>query len=134
MGLLRKRHGTLLLSSPARKLRGDPVALWWHLAKRIPPTSRDACETQAGLILLLALAAEAADDPDVITARLLGAVGWVNADGTELTELGANHASWDTKTALRRLGALTDDGPWRSAVTPTAEGVAFARAALRTWL
>ena len=70
----------------------------------------------------------------MITARLLGAVGWVNADGTELTELGANHASWDTKTALRRLGALTDDGPWRSAVTPTAEGVAFARAALRTWL
>ncbi|HTX84429.1 MAG TPA: hypothetical protein VME44_19755 [Streptosporangiaceae bacterium] len=133
MGLLRKRHGTLLLSSPARKLRGDPVALWWHLAKRMPPTSRDTCEAQAGLILLLALAAETADDPDVITARLLGMIGWVNADGTELTELGANHASWDTKTVLRRVGALSDDGPRRSVVTPTAEGVAFARAALRTW-
>jgi Plasmid pRiA4b ORF-3-like protein len=133
MGLLRKRHGTLLLASQARKLRGDPVALWWHLAKRMPPTSRDACETQAGLILLLALAAEAADDPDVITARLLGAIGWVNADGSELTELGANHASWVTMTVLRRLGAITDDGPSGSPVTPTAEGVAFARAALRTW-
>ena len=133
MGLLRKRNGTLLLTSRARKLRGDPVALWWHLAKRIPPKSPDPCETQAGLILLLALAAEATEDSDVITARLLGAIGWVNEDGTELTELAAGQASWDTKTVLRRLGALTDDGPWRSARRPTAEGVAFARAALRNW-
>ena len=133
MGLLRKRHGTLLLTSHARKLRGDPVALWWHLAERMPPKSPDPCETQAGRILLLALAAEAAEDPDVITARLLGAIGWVSGDGTELTELAAGQASWDTRTVLRRLGALTDDGPWRSARRPTAEGVAFARAALRNW-
>jgi Plasmid pRiA4b ORF-3-like protein len=133
MGLLRKRHGTLLLTSLARKLRGDPVSLWWHLAERMPPKSPDPCETQAGLILLLALAAEAAEDPDVITARLLGAIGWVNGDGAELTELAAGHASWDTKTVLRRLGALTNDGPWRSAVRPTTEGMAFVGAALRNW-
>jgi hypothetical protein len=133
MGLLRKRHGTLLLTLHARRLRTDPVALWWHLAERMPPKSSDPCEAQAGIILLLALAAEAAEDPDVITARLLGAIGWVNGDGTELTELAAGQASWDTKTVLRRLGALTDDGPWRSARWPTAEGVAFARAALRNW-
>jgi hypothetical protein len=131
MGLLRKRHGTLLLTSHARKLRGDPVALWWHLAARMPPKSPDPCETQAGLILLLALAAEAAEDPDVITARLLGAIGWINGDGTQLTELAAGHASWDTKTVLRRLGALTDDGPLRR---PTTEGAAFVRAALHNWL
>ena len=133
MGLLRKRHGTLLLTSHARKLRGDPVALWWYLAKRIPPKSPDACETHAGVILLLALAAGAAEDPDRVTARLLGAIGWVNGDGTELTELAAGQACWDTKTVLRRLGALTDDGPGHSAARPTAEGVAFARAALRNW-
>jgi hypothetical protein len=133
MGLLRKRHGMLLLTSQARKLRGDSVALWWHLAKRMPPRSRDACETQAGLILLLALAAEAAEDPDVITARLLGAIGWVNGDGTELTQLAAGHAAWDSKTVLRRLGALSYGRPWGSAARQTAEGVFFARAALRTW-
>jgi hypothetical protein len=133
MGLLRKRHGTLLLTSHARNLRTDPVALWWHLAKRMPPTSRDACESQAGLILLLVLAAGAAEDPDAITARLLGAIGWVNADGTELTEFDAGQASWDTETVLRRLGAFTGDDPWLSAMQPTAEGVAFARAALRNW-
>jgi hypothetical protein len=133
MGLLRKRHGTLLLTSQARNLRTDPVALWWHLAKRMPPASRDACESQAGLILLLALATGAAEDPDVITARLLGAIGWLNADGTELTEFDAGQASWDTNTVLRRLGALTADDPWLSATQPTPEGVAFARAALRNW-
>jgi hypothetical protein len=133
MGLLRKRHGTLLLTSHARKLRGDPVALWWHLAERIPPNSSDPCGTQAGLILLLALAAEATEESEAITARLLGAIGWVNADGSELTELAASHACWDTKTALRRLGALADDGPWCPAGRPTADGVAFARAALRNW-
>jgi hypothetical protein len=133
MGLLRKRHGTLLLTSHARKLYDDPVALWWHLAARMPVKSRDSCETQAGLILLIALAAEASEDPDVITARVLGAIGWISGDGSELSRSGAGHASWETKTVLRRLGALNDDGPWRSAVKPTPEGVTFARASLRTW-
>jgi len=133
MGLLRKRRGILMLTSRARGLRDDPVALWWHLAERIPPKSPDPCESQAGLILLAALAAQTADDPDVTTARLLSAIGWVNGDGAELTELTAGHASWNTKTVLRRLGAFTDDGQLRPAAEPTAEGVAFARAALRTW-
>jgi len=133
MGLLRKWRGMLLLTSRARGLCDDPVALWWHLAERMPPKSPDPCESQAGLILLAALAAQAAEDPDEITARLLSAIGWVNGDGTELTELTAGHASWDTRIVLRRLGALTDDGRSRPAAKPTAEGVTFARAALRTW-
>ncbi len=133
MGLLRKRHGMLLLTSRARVLRTDPVALWWHLAERTPPKSQDPCENQAGLILLAVLAAQAAGDPDVITARLLRAIGWINGDGTELTELAAGHASWNTKTVLRRLGALTNDAHRRPATKPTADGVTFARAALRSW-
>lgn len=62
------------------ELRADPVALWWHLAEQMPPTSPDRCEAQAGLILLAAVAAQTADDPDVIAARLLGAIGWVNSE------------------------------------------------------
>jgi hypothetical protein len=133
MGLLRKRRGMLTLTSRARGLRDDPVALWWHLAERMPPKSPDPCESQAALILLAALAAQAAEDSDVTTARLLSAIGWVNGDGTELTELTAGHASWDARIVLRRLGALTDDGHLRPAAKATAEGVTFARAALRTW-
>ena len=133
MGLLRKRHGMLLLTSRARVLRTDQVALWWHLAERTPPKSQDPCENQAGLILLAVLAAQSSGDPDVITARLLSAIGWINGDGTELTELTAGHASWNTKTVLRRLGALTNDAHPRPAAKPTADGVTFVRAALRSW-
>lgn len=133
MGLLRKRHGMLLLTSTARRLRNDPVALWWHLAERMPPRSSDSCETQAGLIRLATLAAEAPGDPDEIAARLLDAIGWVSGDGSDLTKFAAGRASWDTETVLRRLGAFTDDGHPGRVATPTPEGVTFARAALRTW-
>jgi hypothetical protein len=37
MGLLRRYRGTLLATSRGRKLRDDPVALWWHLAEQLPP-------------------------------------------------------------------------------------------------
>jgi hypothetical protein len=133
MGLLRKRHGMLLLTSRARVLRTDPVALWWHLAERTPPKSADPCENQAGLILLAVLAARAGGSPNMITARLLGAIGWTKDDGSELTELTAGHASWNTKTVLRRLGALRDDGHHRPSTKLTADGVTFARATLCNW-
>jgi hypothetical protein len=66
-------------------------------------------------------------------ARFLGAVGWVSRDGTPLTGSMAAYAAWDTKTLLRRLGAFADDGRAYGAERPTADGVVFARAALRTW-
>ena len=130
MGLLRKRNGLLLLTSRARAVRTDPPALWRHLAQRMPPASRDQCETQAGLILLIVIAARAEGDPDTTAARLLSAIGWVNADGTDLDRHTAARACWDTRTVLRRLGALTGD--WRSEA-PSADGITFARAALQNW-
>jgi len=130
MGLLRKRNGMLQLTWRARAVRTDPPALWWHLAQRMPPTSRDQCETQAGLILLTLIAAGTEGDPDVTVARLLNAIGWVTGNGTDLDRRAAGQACWDTKTALRRLGALTGD--WRSEA-PTTDGVTFARAALQSW-
>ena len=130
MGLLRKRNGMLLLTSRGRTVRADPSALWQHLAQRMPLPSRDQCEAQAGLILLTVIAAQAKGDPDVTAARLLSAIGWVNGNGTELDRLAASQASWDTKTALRRLGALAGD--WRCEA-PTADGVTFTRAALQHW-
>lgn len=132
MGLLHKRRGMLLLTSRARGLRADPVALWWHLAERMPPASQALYENQAGLILLIVLAAQSGD-PDAIVARLLSAIGWMNGDGTELDDLAAGRMCWDTGTVLWRLGAFSPDGPSRRSSTPTADGVTFARAALRNW-
>ncbi len=134
LGLLRKHSGRLLLSPRGRAVRADPVALWWHLAERMPPRSTDVCERQAGLLLLVLLAAEAADHPEATIARLLAAIGWMLADDRPLTADSVARAAWDTKAVLRRIGAFAEgpDGSY-GRDEPTKDGVTFARAALQRW-
>ena len=74
-----------VLTPAGLAVRADPVSLWWHLAERMPPRSRDACEQQAGLLRLVLVAAGAAGDHDATIARLLTAIGWMVADGLPLT-------------------------------------------------
>jgi len=105
MGLLRKHRGMLLLTAAGRRLRTDPVSLWWHLAERMPPRS----------------------------ARTLAGIGWALAGGTPLSILDADRAAWDTRNVLRRLGGLTDDPRHCGAGSPNTDGGAFARAAVSTW-
>ena len=131
MGLLRKNRGMLLLTARGRKLRSDPVALWWHLAERMPVKSADHCETQAGLIWLLAVAAQA-PDPGEITSRALNGIGWMCGDGTPLDVHNGAIAAWDTREVLRRLGGMTDAPGGYGAETPNVAGVNFARAAVLT--
>ena len=132
MGLLRKLRGMLQLTAAGRKLRTDPVSLWWHLAGRMPPRS-DRCETQAGLIWLLTVAAQRPGDPAEIVARTLAGIGWTLADGTSLSAPDADRAAWDTRNVLRRLGGLTDDPHRYGAGSPNEDGVSFARAAVSSW-
>jgi hypothetical protein len=131
-GLLRKHRGKLLLTTRARTMRRDPVALWWQLAEKTPPRSTDPCETQAGLILLLATAAEIPDSLHATVADLLGAIGWVSGDDAPLTGSIASHAAWHTAAVLRRMGVLAQDH-FSEPERPTPDGVVFARAALTTW-
>jgi hypothetical protein len=132
-GLLRKHRGRLLLTTRGRGLRTDPVALWWHFAENTPPRSTDVCETQAGLLALVSVAANV-DDRDAIVADLIGAIGWISSDGTPLTDLMVSRAAWGTTTLLRRLGGFADHDrlAYRSARV-TSDGIAFARAALTGW-
>jgi hypothetical protein len=134
LGLLRKHSGTLLLTPRGRAVRGDPVALWWHLAERMPSGSTGTCESQAGLLLLVLMAAEATDDLDATIARLLTASGWMIDDGSPLTAGAAAQSARDTETVLRRIGAFAGDShSYYRSDEPTNDGVTFARAALRTW-
>jgi hypothetical protein len=131
--LLRKRAGLLLLTRAGLAMRSDPVALWWHLAERMPVSSRDACEQQAGLLRLVLTAAQAAGDHEAMIARMLSAIGWVVADGWPLTEHVALRASRYTE---RCSGGSV---PLPTSRTATArmrrqQGENFARAALRTRL
>jgi len=133
MGLLRKQRGQLLLTALGSDLRACPAALWWHLAERVPLRAAASRDVQPGLILLVCVAARCTDTLDVTIARMLTSLGWVNSDGSPLTGAEAARATCSTHAALRCLGALADDPcPGRSP-RPTPEGVAFARAALRTW-
>lgn len=52
LGLLRKQHGKLLPTATARRLAGNPRALFTHVRERLPLGRRD-CEKDAGLIILL---------------------------------------------------------------------------------
>jgi hypothetical protein len=131
MGLLRKYRGRLLLTSRGSAVREDPAALWPHLAERMPLKSSAIYEVHAGLILLICVAARFTGTLDETIGRLLTAIGWINSDGTPLTDIAASQAAWDTRTVLRRLGALPDHRP--GAAGPAPEGVMFARAALVTW-
>jgi hypothetical protein len=133
-GLLRKHSGMLLLTARGRAVRADPVALWWHLAERMPPASKDPCEQQAGLLLLVLLAAEAPDDLKATIARFLAAIGWTLGDGRPLTGAAAARAAWHTKAVLQRIGTFAQARPGsHDSDEPTKAGVTFARAALRTW-
>ena len=133
MGLLRKQRRQLLLTARASELRSDPAALWRHLAERMPLRSTAAGEVQPGLVLLVCVAARSTDTLHATIARMLSAIGWMNSDGSPLSGEDAARVTSCTEAVLRRLGALAEDpcpgyAPW-----PTPEGVAFARAALRTW-
>lgn len=133
LGLLRKRRGRLLTTAGGGAVGSDPVALWWHLAERMPLGSRDESERQAGLVLLLAVGARATGGVDALVAEVLAARGWRHEDGTPLRASTGARILWDNVAVLWRIGALTSgrDAGWPGTATP--EGVSFTRAALRSW-
>jgi hypothetical protein len=133
LGLLRKFRGRLVATPSGRVSRGDPVALWWHLAEKVPPQQAARPERHAGILLLAAVAQGGEGDPFEFVARMLYVAGWSNRDGTELSRLDARGAARETNVILRRLGAFADPRPGPGLERPTQDGVLFARAALRTW-
>jgi hypothetical protein len=132
-GLVRKERGRLLRTAIGDELQSDPAGLWWHLAARMPLCSAAVSEGQPGLILLACVAARFTETLDVTIARMLTAIGWVHRDGSPLTSHEAARASSGTHAVLRRLGALPDGRRPGPGPESAREGVAFARAALRTW-
>jgi len=135
LGLLRKYRGMLLATPWGRKLRDDPLGLWWHLAGQLPPAKIARHVTHAGLLLLAATAigSAAGDDPLEYVARMLDEAGWQNRDGTRLTKWQARDTAADTHISLIRLGALVRTRQGLGPEQPTSHGAVFARAALRTW-
>lgn len=135
LGLLRKYRGMLLATPRGRRLRGDPLGLWWHLAEQLPPTKIARHVTHAGLLLLAgtAIGSAAGDDPLKYVARMMDEAGWRNRDGTPVTEWQVRDTAADTHIVLIHLGALVQTRQGLGPEQPTSDGAVFARAALRTW-
>jgi hypothetical protein len=74
LGLVRVYRGELKCTDAGRRLRDDPVALWWHVAAHLP-LGRSEPERQAGLLWLLTVAASAAR-PDQLVADGMWLLGW----------------------------------------------------------
>jgi hypothetical protein len=133
LGLIRKRNGELLQTARGRAAVDDPVALWWHLAGRLPIPSGESFESQAGLLILVAISAGPVDGVDATVAEILGAIGWMLPDGAAPTPWHAVSAAGDTYEVLWRIGAMAGERFSGRSQGPTVEGTLFARAALTTW-
>jgi hypothetical protein len=132
MGLLRKHRGRLMVTPQGKAARSDPLALWFQLAERMPLTSKDLCEQQAGLLVLIAVAA-GENDHDGFVADMLDAIGWMHRGRTPITRSSAAHIAWEIRDVVRRLRLLTLDGRVAEPERVTPQAVAFARAAVRSW-
>lgn len=63
LGLLRKQHGKLVLTRAGAKLRTDPLALWWHVASRLPVEKPSEGRSAAVFVLLRLAAGAPLDEP-----------------------------------------------------------------------
>nr|WP_246211005.1 plasmid pRiA4b ORF-3 family protein [Phytoactinopolyspora alkaliphila] len=145
MGLIRKYRGSVRLTSRGRALLDDPVALWWHMAERMPLKSRKPYEIQASLVIFIIVAGMYKNSDDelpnldeavakLLVADTLTALGWSSDLGEPVTASMASHATRETVVVLRRLTGVTDDDPLFTPIKITPGCVAFARAALQRWV
>ena len=142
-GLLRITKGWLKATPFATELADDPVALWWHLADRLPLGETDV-ERDAGMVLLLdAVCRGDREWPpphlwfgdsggiDDHLAAALHALGWAGSEGEALQSWQVRSLAEPTLTVLERLGVYERNEAGYPTVRPTPDGVLFARAVLR---
>lgn len=133
LGLLRKHTGRLSPTARWGRLRDDPVALWWHVAGRLPLSGRGVEDAgwQAGALLLALVATGDTERILERIGRLLTDLGWAVGDGQPVDRSTVIELVRADLALLERLGALVDrrsSGRWPGEATPT--GIAVARAVL----
>jgi hypothetical protein len=105
-----------MVTARGKAARSDPSALWFQLAERMPLTSKDLCEEQAGLLFLIAVAA-GENDPDGFVADMLDAIGWKHRDRTPITTSSAAHKRGTPVTCCGGSGC------WRRTVESRSQSV-----------
>ncbi len=132
LGLLRKYKGRLVPTARGRQLATDPVALWWHLAGRLPLGGRGVADAgwHAGVLLLALMASGSTEPAETTIAQLLTGLGWALEGGHPIDRRTVTALVADDVRLLSRVGALEGGrrDTWPGRVTPG--GVQLARAAL----
>jgi len=128
-GLVRKLKGRLVLSSTAKRLLDDPIALWESLARAVALRHRTELAQDLTLLLAVEVASgrhnERAQYAEPITFGL-DALGWVRGDNRPLTVDDVLPRLLDGWRVLESLNVFERAG-WQTG-PPTEAGRAFARA------
>lgn len=129
LGLVRVTKKHLSLTRLGRTLTDDPIALWWHLAARLP-LEKTGFARDVALVSLLCRAAGRPVDRTV--ADVVRGLGWRQRDGSEIAAHHVRTADQATQVVLVRMGLLPRS--FRRDATVAHPGLAtFARAALQRW-
>lgn len=105
-GLLRTSKGALVLTPAARKVRGNPQALWAHLAEHLVP-SKPAFDEDCSVVCLIHLGSERRDRVSTATiATTLGHLGWAHQGGRPITRDDVQWVVNDLWDALGNVGPL----------------------------
>jgi hypothetical protein len=125
VGLVSVRRGVLAPSAAARRHRGDPRALWRHIASRLPPGRTDF-DRQAGWITLAVVAAGTEHDLwDDVIRHILTDIGWRTTVDGRASMLHVRNPTLDVLEILS--GEAPGRRPGRDGLTAA---VAAARAAI----
>ena len=128
LGLLRKYRGQLVPTKLGRRLATSPMALWWHLADRLPD-ARDDPAIDAGILFMLLIAA-GRPYAEATVAEGMTLLSWVFADGEPITGESVHYATFETRAVFRRLNLYVAKSHWAAPDVPSSEGRRLARAAL----
>lgn len=129
LGLVRVAKKHLSLTRLGRALADDPVALWWHLAERLPLEKPGFMRDVA----LVSLLCRAAGRPvDRLAADVVRGLGWRDGAGREIPAHQVNYSARETHVVLTRMGLVPRS--FRRDARPDHPGLStFARAALARW-
>jgi hypothetical protein len=103
LGLVRKYRAKLLLTKAGASVRGNPEALWPHIASRLPLGKAGSIDLPAGLLSLPFVASK--DNPPLEhIAEALNELGWRHSDRSPVH---ANDVVWAIEDTFRVLDNIT---------------------------